>query len=72
MKPGELINVGDLEKATEGYRIARKYIERHGGHLYNATRGGKLEVLERVDLDELLEESQENLRKDMIDDIQEP
>lgn len=72
MKPGELINVGDLEKATEGYRIARKYIERHGGHLYNATRGGKLEVLERVDLDELLEESQENLRKDMLDDIQEP
>jgi len=57
MKPGEVINVGDLEKATEGYRVARDYIESHGGHLYNATRGGKLEVLERVDLDELLEES---------------
>lgn len=72
MKPGELINVGDLEKATEGYRIARKYIESHGGHLYNATRGGKLEVLERVDLDELLGESQENLRKDIPDNTQNP
>ena len=54
MKPGELINVGDLEKAAEGYRIARDYIEHHDGHLYNATRGGKLEVLERVDLDQIL------------------
>lgn len=68
MKPGELINVGDLEKATEGYRIARKYIERHGGHLYNATRGGKLEVLERVDLDQLLEGPQENLQGDTPED----
>lgn len=63
MKPGEIINVGDLDKATEGYRIARDYIERHGGHLYNATRGGKLEVLERVDLDELVAKTQTNLER---------
>lgn len=56
VRPGEIINVGDLQKSTKGYKIARKYIERHGGHLYNATRGGKLEVLERVDLDQILAE----------------
>lgn len=63
MNPGEIMEVGDLDKATEGYRIARDYIERHGGHLYNATRGGKLEVLERVDLDELLAKTQTNLER---------
>jgi len=54
MRPGEIMRVGDLDKATRGYMVARKYIESHGGKIYNATRGGKLEVFERVDLDELL------------------
>lgn len=67
MKPGEVINVGDLEKATEGYRVDREYIERHGGHLYNATRGGMLEVLERVNLDDLLKGSGEGKRENALD-----
>lgn len=54
MRPGEAINVGNLDRSEQGYRIAREYIESHGGKIFNATRGGKLEVFSRVDLDQLL------------------
>jgi hypothetical protein len=33
---------------------AREYAEEHGIRIYNATRGGELEVFERVNLDEVL------------------
>lgn len=36
------------------YTIAREYCDSHGIKIYNATRGGKLEVFERVDLDPLI------------------
>lgn len=35
------------------YRSARNYAEENGIHIYNATRGGKLEVFERVEFDDL-------------------
>lgn len=35
------------------YKAARKYADAHGIKIYNATRGGKLEVFERVDFDSL-------------------
>ena len=54
MKPGEVIRVGKLDRLTGGYVIAKKYVDRHGGSIKNATRGGYLEVFERVDLDQLL------------------
>lgn len=45
-----------LNKMYElGYIKAKEYAEKHGIKLYNATRGGYLEVLERVDLDEVLD-----------------
>ena len=37
----------------EGYMCAKEYAERHEIKIYNATRGGKLEVFERVDFDSL-------------------
>lgn len=37
------------------YRVARQYCEAHNIKLYNATRGGRLEELERVDFDEVIE-----------------
>ena len=37
----------------DAYRVAREYADSHGISIYNATRGGKLEVFERVDLDSL-------------------
>ena len=35
------------------YSVAKKYAEKHGIRIYNATRGGKLEVFERVNLDDI-------------------
>ena len=35
------------------YKIAREYADSHGIKIYNATRGGKLEVFERVNFDTL-------------------
>ena len=43
----------DLPQLFKGYESARKYCEQHGINLYNATRGGALEILERVDFDSL-------------------
>ncbi|MDH5525730.1 MAG: hypothetical protein OEY97_00300 [Nitrospirota bacterium] len=37
----------------EGYRRQRTYAERHGIRIYNATKGGFLDVFERVDYDSL-------------------
>ena len=51
------------EKAPDGicfykqnllaYQSAKKYADAHGIKIYNATRGGNLEVFERVDFDSL-------------------
>lgn len=35
------------------YQSAKKYADEHGIKIYNATRGGKLEVFDRVDFDSL-------------------
>lgn len=35
------------------YKVARDYAEAHGIKIFNATRGGKLEVFERVDVDKV-------------------
>ena len=37
------------------YKVAKEYADEHGIKIYNATRGGKLEVFERVDFDSLFE-----------------
>ena len=42
------------QKMILTYQVAKKYADAHGIKIYNATRGGKLEVFERVDLDEVL------------------
>lgn len=43
-----------IETMFDFYEYARKHLEKKGVRIYNATRGGKLEVFERVDLDELV------------------
>lgn len=40
--------------SQHAYTIAREYCDTHGIKIFNATRGGKLEVFERVDFDELM------------------
>lgn len=36
------------------YQVACDYAEAHGIKIYNATRGGKLDVFERIDVDKIL------------------
>ena len=44
------------ERMIRAYKKARKVTESMGVTIYNATRGGKLEVFKRADLDNVLEE----------------
>lgn len=43
---------------TTSYKVAKKYADKHNIKIYNATRGGMLEVFERVDLYEVLAKNQ--------------
>jgi hypothetical protein len=42
-------------KMIEAYKVAKKFADENQIEIYNATRGGMLEVFPRVDLDELLD-----------------
>lgn len=42
-----------IDQHLFGYRVARLYAESHGIKIYNATRGGRLEIFERVNFDSL-------------------
>ena len=44
----------ELDFTFKAYEEAKKYSENHDIKIYNATRGGKLEIFERVDLDKVL------------------
>lgn len=41
------------KESLAAYQTAREYADSHGIKIFNATRGGKLEVFERVDFDSL-------------------
>ena len=45
--------IAELHKVTKAYEKADEYSRRHGFRIFNATRGGKLDVFERVDFDSL-------------------
>ncbi|MCL1894358.1 MAG: DUF115 domain-containing protein [Holophagaceae bacterium] len=47
------ISVSHPDYINATYEVARKYADAHGIKIYNATRGGKLEVFERIDFDTL-------------------
>lgn len=46
-----------LDAATQCYQVYRDYADAHGIRIYNATRGGKLEVFERVKLEDAVGKS---------------
>ncbi|MGM9536197.1 MAG: 6-hydroxymethylpterin diphosphokinase MptE-like protein [Intestinibacter sp.] len=54
LKKGEVAYTPNVRANLLGFEAARKAIEEEGRIIKNATRGGKLEVFERIDLDELL------------------
>ena len=53
------ISEGWLPKATDlsidGYKAIKKYADKHDIKIYNATRGGMLEVFPRVNLEDVIE-----------------
>ncbi len=49
----KITNVPELYKSTLAYQAAKEYAEAHGIKIYNATRGGKLEVFERINFEEI-------------------
>jgi hypothetical protein len=53
-KLGEQTFPGAVDKMTMAFQIARKWSESSGVRIFNATRGGHLEVFERLDFDELI------------------
>lgn len=53
LEKGEIVNPPNLERCERAYKRAEIYSRDNGFRIYNATRGGKLEVFERVDFDSL-------------------
>ena len=45
-----------LDLILKGYKSARKYADTHHVHIYNATRGGYLEIFDRVNFDSLFKD----------------
>ena len=52
-KPGEIVNPASLVDMENSYREAKKYAEVNGIKILNATRGGHLEIFERINFDEI-------------------
>ena len=53
LKPGDKFNTPNMEGAHRAFERANEEADKRGIRIYNATRGGKLEVFERVDFDGL-------------------
>ena len=53
---GELVNPAPVKEMESAYRHARAFCEQKGIGIFNATRGGRLEIFERTDLDTILAE----------------
>ncbi len=47
-----------MTRCNSVYEEMKKYADKHGIKMYNATRGGKLEVFERANLDEVVADKQ--------------
>lgn len=52
-KDKENLYIPNIDLSTLTYVAAKEYADTHGIEIYNATRGGKLEVFPRVDFDSL-------------------
>lgn len=50
----EDLYIPNIEVSTRAFISAKKYADKHNIKIYNATRGGKLEVFERVDFDKII------------------
>jgi hypothetical protein len=50
----EDLYIPNVEVSTRAFMAAKKYADQHNLKIYNSTRGGKLEVFERVDFDQII------------------
>jgi len=55
LKPGDIARRPNVHLHPKTYQAANRKIRKLGGNIYNATRGGKLEIFPRVDFDSLFE-----------------
>ncbi len=53
-KPGESVLPAPIQDMEIAYQSAKDYCDKHGISIYNATRGGQLNIFERALLDEVL------------------
>jgi hypothetical protein len=52
--PGEVVNPAPIAEMTHSYESAQRFALRQGIQIFNASRGGHLEVFPRISLDMLL------------------
>ncbi len=48
-------SVQNVEVTEYAYKVAREYCDSHNIKIFNATRGGKLEIFKRADLDKIID-----------------
>ena len=48
--------IPNLDASTRAFMAMKEYCDKHGIEVYNATRGGKLEVFPRADFDKVINE----------------
>lgn len=52
-KTGELVLPASIEKMTASYKIAKLFADKNNIRIFNATRGGYLEVFDRIDISDI-------------------
>lgn len=53
IEKNEIVNYPRMKESMDAYQVAREFADTHDFHIYNATRGGKLEVFQRIAFDTL-------------------
>lgn len=51
------LGIGYVRHVTLAYQAAKQYADTHGIKIYNATRGGKLKIYERVDFERIIRDN---------------
>ncbi|MEH7380045.1 6-hydroxymethylpterin diphosphokinase MptE-like protein [Bacillus sp. JJ1533] len=54
----EDLYIPNVEKSTRAFIAAKKYADKNNIKIYNATRGGKLEVFERIEFGEIIKKNE--------------
>lgn len=55
-KEEKLTSIRFDDLVENGYKSAREYAEKHQKHIYNASRGGNMDIFERIEFDSLFED----------------